>query len=424
MLLHFAASAQGYTSFFTGDTTDALAIASGGTCMMGGATEDDNAMRWFLERSGGGDILVLRASGSNGYNAYLYSQLGVTVNSVETIRFDNATAATDPYVQRRVAEAEAIWFAGGDQWDYISYWRGTAIDSIVNEGLLQRHLVIGGTSAGMAILGGYYFSAVNGTVTSATAMTNPYNNAVTPDSTSFLQVDYLADVITDTHYENPDRRGRQVAFLARIFTDYGVAAHGIACDEYTAVCIDTNGIAQVYGDAPNSEDNAYFIQVNCEVPGNQPEVCVPGLPLQWDQNGMAIKVYHVQGTPSGGQTFDLNDWKTGVGGNWEDWSVYNLALFSNPGTAINCGPVAVAMRTDDDLQIFPNPVRHARLQVCLSSAMITLVTVRNALGQVVLRRDGSAAHCQTLELDGLAPGAYWLQALSETGASGHAFLVE
>ena len=52
---------------------------------MGGATEDDNAMIWFLERSNGGDILVLRTSGSDGYNNYLFSELGVNVNSVETI---------------------------------------------------------------------------------------------------------------------------------------------------------------------------------------------------------------------------------------------------------------------------------------------------------------------------------------------------
>ena len=37
---------------------------------MGGASENDAAMAWFLERAGGGDVLVLRASGSDGYNDY------------------------------------------------------------------------------------------------------------------------------------------------------------------------------------------------------------------------------------------------------------------------------------------------------------------------------------------------------------------
>ncbi len=333
--------AQNFTSYFTGDTTDLVTNPIGGVCMMGGATEDDNAMRWFLERADGGDILVLRASGSNGYNAYLYSQLGVTVNSVESIVCHSANASSDAYLHERIQRAEGIWFAGGDQWNYVSYWRNTAIDSLINVAIQQRHIVVGGTSAGMAILGKYYFSAQNGTVTSATAMSNPYAPAVAVDSLPFLENRFLEDVITDTHYDNPDRRGRQVAFLARIRTDWGVAAKGIACDEYTAVCIDTNGIARVFGEYPSSDDNAYFIQVNCEIPNNQPEVCQPNVPLQWDQGGLAIKTYLLKGDAIGSGTFDLNDWSTGSGGSWEDWSIYNNAFFANVGTAINCGPVAV-----------------------------------------------------------------------------------
>lgn len=55
--------AQNYTSYFTGNVEDTIVSPLGGTCMMGGATENDDAMKWFLERSGGGDILVIRASG-------------------------------------------------------------------------------------------------------------------------------------------------------------------------------------------------------------------------------------------------------------------------------------------------------------------------------------------------------------------------
>ena len=99
---------------------------------MGGASENDNAMAWFLQQANGGDILVLRASGSDGYNDYLYEDLGVTVNSVETIKFNSASAASDPYIHQRIQQAEGIWFAGGDQWDYVSYWRETAVDSLIN----------------------------------------------------------------------------------------------------------------------------------------------------------------------------------------------------------------------------------------------------------------------------------------------------
>ncbi|MFM7301098.1 MAG: cyanophycinase, partial [Crocinitomicaceae bacterium] len=177
----------------------------GGICLMGGASEDDNAMKWFLERANGGDVLVLRATGSDGYNTYLYSGLGITVNSVETIVCNNANASTDTYVINKINQAEAIWFAGGDQWTYISYWRNSPVNQAINQAIEERNVVIGGTSAGMAIQGKYYFSAQNGTVTSNTATTNPYSNSVTVDSTSFIQNDILQNVITDTHFDNPDR---------------------------------------------------------------------------------------------------------------------------------------------------------------------------------------------------------------------------
>ena len=99
-------AAQSYTSYFSGNETDAQTQPQGGVCMMGGATEHDNAMRWFLQRADGGDVLVLRASGADGYNSYLYSELGETVNSVETIVFNNASAATEPYVQQAIQQAE------------------------------------------------------------------------------------------------------------------------------------------------------------------------------------------------------------------------------------------------------------------------------------------------------------------------------
>lgn len=74
-------TSQTYTTYFTGNTEDLITTPSGGICLMGGASEDDEAMKWFLNRANGGDVLVLRTSGgSNGYNEYMYSDLGVTLN--------------------------------------------------------------------------------------------------------------------------------------------------------------------------------------------------------------------------------------------------------------------------------------------------------------------------------------------------------
>ena len=223
-------SAQTYTSWFTGNTTDLAVEPLGGTCMMGGASEFDPAMQWFLDRANGGDVLVLRASGSDGYNDYMYTDLG-GVNSVETILFNSAAASSDVYVLDRIAKAEAIWFAGGDQGNYVNYWRNSPVMTAINDALSQRHIAIGGTSAGMAILGSCYFSAQNGSVLSSEALSDPFNTYMTVDCTPFLQVPYMANTITDTHYDNPDRRGRHFTFLARMAQQGDSVAYGIACNE-------------------------------------------------------------------------------------------------------------------------------------------------------------------------------------------------
>ena len=149
--------AQSYSSYVVGDTADITTVTLPGTVLMGGAGDNDDALTWMLNRSGGGDIVVLRASGSDGYNDYLYSDLGVAVNSVETIVFNTAAAATDPYVIARIEQAEALLIAGGDQWDYISYWRDTPVETAINYLINEKQVPVGGTSAGMAIQGQGYF---------------------------------------------------------------------------------------------------------------------------------------------------------------------------------------------------------------------------------------------------------------------------
>lgn len=354
-LVSFFSQSQNYTSYFTGNSADLVTQPIGGICLMGGASEHDEAMKWFLQQSNGGDVLVIRATGSNGYNDYMFNQLGITINSVETIVFNNANASSDAYVIDKIKKAEAIWIAGGDQWTYTSYWRNTAVDSLINKGIAERNIVIGGTSAGMAIQGSHYFSAETGTVTSAQALNNPYNSLMTVSNEPFIVNQHLTNVITDTHYDNPDRKGRHVAFIARALQDEQTQIRGIACNEYTAVCVDANGICRVYGDYPNYPEHAYFIQANCEIVNNVPEVCSASTPLTWNQGGAALKVYKANGTNNGSQTFDLNDWKTGTGGTWEDWSVNNGVLTQVASTEASCS-ISGLSSLENDWNIYPIPL--------------------------------------------------------------------
>lgn len=378
-----AAHAQSYTSYFTGDTADVTPATQFGLCLMGGATEEDHAMRWFLQKSGGGDVLVLRTAGTNGYNAYLYSQLGVSVNSVETILFNNASASYDPYVLRRIATAEAIFIAGGDQSTYANYWRGTPVDSLLNYLSSVKKIPIGGTSAGMAILGWSYNSAAAGSVTSAQALANPFNSLITVEQNNFLKLSCMQKTITDTHYDNPDRRGRHVVFLSRMMAASGDTARGIACDEYTAVCIDSTGTARVFGGAPQYDDNAYFLQVNPQLPNN-PETLVAGTPLTWDRNHAALKVFTAKGDTSGTPTFDAKSWLSGTGGNWQHWYVLNGVLYTTAGS-----PPAVTL-----------PVNFVSINATSKNRTIYIewkVAQEQNVQQYALQRLNAAGHFENLQ---------------------------
>lgn len=354
LLLPCVAFSQGFTSFFTGNSTNLAVQPSFGVCMMGGMTENDDAMIWFLQKANGGDVVVVRSSGSDGYNNYMYSGLGVQVNSVETLVITSAEGATHPYVLDKIAQAEAIWFAGGNQANYINFFKDNTFEDAMNHHINVKQGVVGGTSAGMAILGEYYFSAISGSVTSSQALSNPFHQNVTIDK-DFLSIPFLENVITDTHYNNPDRRGRHTVFMARIAAENNVRAKGIACDEFVAVCIDENGVAKVFGDFPQFQDFAYFIQVDCE-DDFLPQTLVANQPLTWNNNGVGVRAYKLPATGDGTNQFDLNTWETGVGGTWEHWTVNSGVLSVLSGEAPDCvlSNHSPHVKT---VGVYPNPFR-------------------------------------------------------------------
>jgi len=254
----------------------------------------------------------------------------------------------------------------------------------------------------MAIQGKYYFSAENGTVTSAAALANPYDFDVTVDSFSFLKNDYLEDVVTDRHYDNPDRKGRQAVFLARILSDYGTVGKGIACDEYTSVCIDENGLARAYGEWPAYDENVYFIQPNCELQDYTPEDCSNGTPLDWDRNGEALKVYHIQATMDGSKTFSLADWSTGSGGIWENWSVSNGVLQETTSMSISCS-LGNNELDDGALDISPNPLLN---QLFISTdEPHDLVSISDISGKTIYERNTNGKSTN-IDLSSMEQGTY------------------
>ncbi len=298
--LHLAAAADAqatYKYFRSGNTADVQTKTTAGIAMIGGGTDLDDAFRWLCNRGGGGDFLILRAHGDDDYNPYVQGLC--KTNSVSTLIIPDRGSAQNPEVAEIIRHAEVIFVAGGDQALYVRYWQGTPVQDAINADIAAGK-AIGGTSAGLAILGDFSYGALNdpddSELHSKDALPNPFHKQVTIVR-DFLKVPLLADMITDSHFAKRDRMGRTLVFLARIMQD-GLSGHPreIAIDEKSAVLVDENGKAVIVG----SGKGAYFLH-----PTQAPEICKEGTPLTFSN----IEVYRA---PKGAK-FDLRAW-VGQGG--------------------------------------------------------------------------------------------------------------
>ncbi len=291
-----------------GDTADVTVPTQVGFVLGGGSTDVKEALLWMIERAKGGDVVIIRASGSTGYNDFIYGLGGV--NSVETLLIHNRELAMNPAVGQRIRQAEMLFIAGGDQGNYVKYWQDTPVEDAINYLIHTKKAPIGGTSAGCAILGEVGFAALNDGINSEEALTNPFHPKMTLLKGGFIDIPMLKNTITDTHYSNRSRHGRHLAFLARMKTDWRMKARGIGVDEKTSVCIDDKGIARVFG-----SQAAYFLVSTSK----KPEVCQEGTKLTWSRNQKAVKVCKIAATSAGEGWFDLNTWKLPRGFSWAYW---------------------------------------------------------------------------------------------------------
>src|SRR6186997_1361106 len=191
------------TRYLTGNAADVVVpLAGPAHDFGGGGTDVDAAIQWMIDQVRGCtscstkvDVVILRSSGSNGYNDYIYAMNGV--DSVETLVITRASDSNTAAVETTVRNAEVVFFAGGDQCDYVKYFKGTKVETAV-ESVYARGGGVGGTSAGTAILGEFVYDGCTGSVTSAQALDNPYHHEIT-FTYGFFAWPHLEDLITDSH---------------------------------------------------------------------------------------------------------------------------------------------------------------------------------------------------------------------------------
>jgi cyanophycinase-like exopeptidase len=388
---NMAMAAKDYTYFYLGDPENPRVSAtpvscSQGNCtpsvaLVGGGYDVGEAFRWMIAQAGitkstGGRFLIIRATGTDAYNPYIYSKLGeidtttsqnyemvggadLGLTSVETLVIPNRAAAEDPFVLNVIARANAIFIAGGDQADYYNKWQGTALNKLVQKAI-RAGIPVGGTSAGTAMLGEYAFAALNGSVESPKALKNPFNKYMTIDPLntssdkflqkgSFLNVPSLDNIITDPHLNTRDRLGRLFSFVARIgnactggvenFSD----VVGMGIDEETALLIsgkpgkaraelavnpyNTENTTPTY----TAQNSAYFVKYT-----RAPSKCVDGKPLV-DNTG--IQVYRLSAQPakpSPYSTAPQYSFKANAYFNVADWTSQVVQTYGD-GSSLN-GP--------------------------------------------------------------------------------------
>ncbi len=245
-----SAQRDGYHYYEIGDmTAPRPEKTQPGLMLVGGGEWPYEAFRWMIGKAGHGRIVILRASGSTEAQDEFFKDVGGII-AAQTLVFEDRRAASDPAVLEIVRKADGLFIAGGDQANYVRYWKDTPLNDAIN-----RHVrdgkPLGGTSAGLAIMGAFSYGAMDGgSLTSEDALKDPMGPAVTLVD-DFLQLPPLPAhrVITDSHFGARDRLGRLLTFVARLSKEQATSEiRGLGVDENTALCIDGDGTGKVFTD--------------------------------------------------------------------------------------------------------------------------------------------------------------------------------
>jgi cyanophycinase len=263
--------------------------------LAGGGGDVAQALQWIINQVRGCedcpirlDVVVLRSSGADGYNDFIYQMNGV--DSVETLVIRSREDSNSVEVKKTIRNAEIVFFAGGDQCNYVRFFKGTEVERAV-EYVHSRGGGIGGTSAGLAIQGSAVYDACSGgSAQSLQSLRNPYHADIS-FTYNFFNWPVMKGIITDTHFVERDRMGRLLAFIARQLRDKEFKRIlGVAVERETSLVVDKRGRARVLGKGP-----VYFV-----LGDHAPEVCEPGIPLTYSN----YKIWRVPG--DGG--FNLRNW--------------------------------------------------------------------------------------------------------------------
>jgi cyanophycinase len=197
----------------------------GALVIVGGGGLPDSVRDRFLELAGGKQarvVVIPTASArfeATGVSLSFEFWKAQGIASVVLLHAHRREEADRPEFIRPLTEATGVWIAGGDQSRLAAVYRGTTVLAELMR-LLARGGVIGGTSAGAAVLSGLMITGGN------------------PEARLGEGFGLVPGVVVDTHFSQRNRLGRL----------QGVLAHnpnyvGLGIDEQTAVILRGNTLS-------------------------------------------------------------------------------------------------------------------------------------------------------------------------------------
>ncbi|KUM51778.1 Type 1 glutamine amidotransferase-like domain-containing protein [Rheinheimera sp. EpRS3] len=255
----------GLSATVLGGSSDVcVSLTSPALLLMGGGADVDAAFSNRIEpHIKGGNVVVLRTSGTAAYNDYLQDLTNAA--SVETLIVNTRTKANSDYVDWAIRSAEFVFIAGGDQSDYLNQWQGTKVQDALMH-VYNKGGAVGGTSAGNHVLSEFIYDpdGVLGAISSE-AVTDFCHETVNISS-YFLTLPLLDGIITDTHFKQRDRMGRSAVFQAKL----GSSGRVVAVSEATSLFITANGNAVVDGSHEvyvlRADSQTQYQQTSCSQP--------------------------------------------------------------------------------------------------------------------------------------------------------------
>lgn len=223
--------------------------AQGFLVLVGGSGEtdggwSDDPYKWVVDHAQNKRVAVISYSTESQWIPNYFKSLGATF--AKNFHIPNRSVADQQATYDSLMTYDAIFLKGGDQSVYYESYLNTktheALQTIYNRGG-----VLSGTSAGMAVLSPIIYTAQGAYIYPATALSNPYSNQITLKN-DFVQT-LPVPVIFDTHFVQRGRLGRLIAFMANWYRRTGILAVGVGVDDRTALCIDSLGVAMVFGTA-------------------------------------------------------------------------------------------------------------------------------------------------------------------------------